>query len=333
MTKRYKTLLFVFFLCFGAVLAQGKAFASSQTDYFDIKTGRNGYFQHSANSEDFLYYLNAGGYNNSLNVNYGTTTFYGVPYWDSFPNTIWQQRYNTSGFNSIFTIPIKVFVLADCEYNAQMVFYDLDDEYILHYITATSSPIDYIDYNLCWFAYDTATTTMQTIKHFYFQNVSAFDTFIVLVSQENDLYNFDDIWSFLTTELAIQENINDFITFGSWGTSTPPINEPSSDYCQNMSFAVKPFCNMLVWLFVPNGSIDAFSGLGGAIKYKPPFGYFFAYYDEYSNLTTTTPAVSLESVDAIQDNIFDPVKTGLSYILWLFCGLYIIIFISKHVHV
>ena len=74
------------------------------------------------------------------------------------------------------------------------------------------------------------------------------------------------------------------------------------------------------WLFTPSDSISAIEQLKDQVKNKPPFGYFAIITNGLSDLTATSTATS--TVDNIvipaylKTYIFDPLKTGLSVLLW-----------------
>ena len=85
------------------------------------------------------------------------------------------------------------------------------------------------------------------------------------------------------------------------------------------------FQNALVFAFVPSeASFDRFITLKDSLINKPPFGYFALLAGGLSALnSTSSPAFVLATEDNIVTTIFDPVKTGLNWLLWVFFGVYL----------
>lgn len=74
--------------------------------------------------------------------------------------------------------------------------------------------------------------------------------------------------------------------------------------------------DVLKFLFVPKQNVfDNFLGIFDLIKEKPPIGYFVLVTNSLTGLSTSTPVFSVEGMASVS-SIFDPLKTGLSMILW-----------------
>jgi len=84
-------------------------------------------------------------------------------------------------------------------------------------------------------------------------------------------------------------------------------------------------CKLFTWLFIPDAEIlNKYSNLAEGIKNKPPIGYYYAIKDVLSGFnSTTTPAFELAQVSSLTNNIFNPLKTGISFILWLIFGFWL----------
>ncbi len=139
--------------------------------------------------------------------------------------------------------------------------------------------------------------------------------------------------------IITQENPTIFhINFVTAATSTivltSPGGVPTKEFCDNLSTEfLSGFCNILAgtftgvlsFLFRPQQtSYTQFNDLKELVLLKPPFGFFALIKDSFSNLTaSTTPAFQLAEVAAVTENIFLPLKTGLSFILWLVFGVWI----------
>ena len=85
------------------------------------------------------------------------------------------------------------------------------------------------------------------------------------------------------------------------------------------------FCqlkNAFLWGLIPSAdSLNQFVSLKTQIQNKPPFGYLTILTNNLSNATTTgATAFTLTIPQYLKDFVFDPIKTGLSAILW-FVGL------------
>ena len=85
------------------------------------------------------------------------------------------------------------------------------------------------------------------------------------------------------------------------------------------------FQNALVFAFVPaESSFDRFITLKDQLINKPPFGYFALLADGLSGLNaTSSSAFTLATEDNITNVIFDPIKTGLSWLLFVFFGVWL----------
>jgi hypothetical protein len=83
-------------------------------------------------------------------------------------------------------------------------------------------------------------------------------------------------------------------------------------------------CNLFVGLFIPNPSVfDAFTGLYDQIENKPPIGYLTAISDALGGVGTSTAPYSISAVSAFS-GFFSPIRTALSWILWLVFAFWII---------
>jgi hypothetical protein len=132
---------------------------------------------------------------------------------------------------------------------------------------------------------------------------------------------------------------------GSWG-DIPVSPYPASSTPLDLCADIKPesnfdvvggvqwgLCNVYQWLFVPQSvSVDNFKSLGIILEQKAPFAYFYTIKNSLSALTSTsTPAFSLvaSSTGALNTSIFQPLKIGLTWLLWLMFGIFVIKRIAK----
>jgi hypothetical protein len=113
--------------------------------------------------------------------------------------------------------------------------------------------------------------------------------------------------------------------------TTPPTGEITTSTlpqitCDDQSGLFNySLCKLFTWLFIPDAEIlNKYSTLSDGIKNKPPIGYFYAIKNILNNLNdNTNPAFQLAQVSTLTTNIFNPLKTGISFILWLIFGFWI----------
>lgn len=84
------------------------------------------------------------------------------------------------------------------------------------------------------------------------------------------------------------------------------------------------FRDVIRWLFIPKEeTVNLFSGLFDGLSLKPPFGYFTAIHDEFSDLASGSATVSFGTLTAVS-SILDPIRTGFGWLLWLLFGVFLI---------
>ena len=95
--------------------------------------------------------------------------------------------------------------------------------------------------------------------------------------------------------------------------------------CDDMNVFAGALCRVITYLFYPEqASLTQYSELKDLIAMKPPFGYWTNIKNAVAGLSsTTTPAFALTSaIGSI--TIFDNLKTGLAWILWILFAFWII---------
>lgn len=133
------------------------------------------------------------------------------------------------------------------------------------------------------------------------------------------------VWPTPTTvaSTSIQFTINNapaidttyYMPTSTWATSTLPVQITCDP---NDSVFQYSLCKLFLYLFQPSSaSFNQFSTLGDTIKNKAPFGYLSLITTAFNQLSTSTSAFTLTEVSPLVDNIFDPIKAGLTFILWL----------------
>ena len=92
------------------------------------------------------------------------------------------------------------------------------------------------------------------------------------------------------------------------------------------------------FLFIPNSTqqqnlSEQFNGFKDVIQKKPPVGYFYAIKDALQQNITTSTATTTQIMDASTTQafgaVFNPLKTGLNWILWFAAGAWVFIKIKN----
>lgn len=134
------------------------------------------------------------------------------------------------------------------------------------------------------------------------------------------VYTDQNLKSLLTNETAVWQFIVSNSLIGS-----PPL---APDFA-NKDFGLLGnfFRDVLIWLFYPsNLSAQNFQSLSVPLQQKAPFAYFYSIKNSLSLLSsTTTPTFALSTTTgALNTSIFQPIKTGLTWILWLMFAVWLI---------
>jgi hypothetical protein len=153
-------------------------------------------------------------------------------------------------------------------------------------------------------------------------SVGSFATEIYLAIYTDD--NLDQLITDETTMYNYLNNLSNYnALFGGWA-STTPLTLPAGT-CENLDVFSGALCKVITFLFVPSSTaLTQFSNLKDLIATKPPFGYWTSIKNYLNNLnSTSTPAFTL-TAEIGNIGIFDTLKTGLAWVLWLFFGFWVI---------
>lgn len=106
-----------------------------------------------------------------------------------------------------------------------------------------------------------------------------------------------------------------------------PFTTNVSDFFINKNFSFSS-CAQYVsqYLFIPSDTISGnFTNLLNNIKQKPPIGWIVAVNDMLSDLSIDgiTPAFELEQFTPVQDNIINPIRTGLQWVFYFIFVVYL----------
>lgn len=115
-------------------------------------------------------------------------------------------------------------------------------------------------------------------------------------------------------------------TYGGGTTTTPPTatTTPITITCDPSSgFFQYSFCYLFQYLFVPTpSSVSQFIGIKDLVINKPPLGYFTLLNADFHNLSTSTPAYSLATINS---PYIQAIKDGMALVLWFAFGVFTII--------
>jgi len=141
------------------------------------------------------------------------------------------------------------------------------------------------------------------------------------------VYTNDDLNTLITDEASMYaylDNLNNYdITFQNQnpgGGVTLPAGT-----CDDLGTIAGALCRVITYLFVPTqASLDQYSGLKDQIMLKPPFGYYTSIKNSLNLLSSTSsPAFNLTA--ELEDiTIFDTLKTGLGWLLWILFGFFVV---------
>lgn len=191
--------------------------------------------------------------------------------------------------------------------------------------TLTNNTFDYFSYtsaiNIPNYANGIGTTTYNVAHNVPFGN---YDLQITLYNNNLDILN-----STTSSNITFGSSTN-AITFEQiYGASTSnpfDVSQVSTSSACSITDLTGCFKNALVWSLYPNMSVISaeIQNLKGAIQNKPPFGYFKILQDNMNNLNASGTAVFNILVPyVIQVNIFTPLRTGLTAILWFVGGVWL----------
>jgi hypothetical protein len=142
-----------------------------------------------------------------------------------------------------------------------------------------------------------------------------------IIPNTNDGYFYGPTSSetFIFVELNVNDNMVDNLNFYLQEGDSDVISDTGLPTCDNIlmdfSNCMSAFGN---WAFVPpESTFSQFSGLKDDLSQKPPFGYISGIYSAVNTLDdNATPAFTLQSVGPINTLIFDPIRTGLAWLLY-----------------
>jgi len=109
--------------------------------------------------------------------------------------------------------------------------------------------------------------------------------------------------------------------------SCNPFSDSISTAFLNLDFSFSACVQELAaFLFIPSDDATGqFSSLIETIKQKPPFGWIVETFDSLESIdpATATATFTLEQVTPITTAIFDPIRTGLSWLLYFIFAFYL----------
>lgn len=141
------------------------------------------------------------------------------------------------------------------------------------------------------------------------------------------VYTDDNLDTLIYDETSMYNYLNNLAnynsTYGGW-MPEQGITLPAGT-CDDLGTFAGALCKVITYLFIPSSTaLNQFSNLKDMISIKPPFGYWTSIKNTLNTLSSTsTPAFALTS--AINDiSLFNTLKTGLAWILWIFFAFWVI---------
>lgn len=108
-------------------------------------------------------------------------------------------------------------------------------------------------------------------------------------------------------------------------TSTASSTEWSFTCDPESGFFANSLCMLAQFLFMPKQEdFNKFNDLKAALENKPPVGYFYLIKNSLLGLNSSSSAAfNLPQDASLSDYIFNPVRNGISFILWLIFGFWV----------
>ncbi len=132
---------------------------------------------------------------------------------------------------------------------------------------------------------------------------------------------FVDSYIYLSLEMA-SGTIASVSNIENYDTVNVPIERESCSIT-NISACIN---NALIYLFVPStDALNDFLLLGDDLDQVKPFGYFTRALDAIGGISTSTSAYTMPQIP-FQESIFDPLRDGMSVMLW---GVFAFVFYNK----
>lgn len=141
------------------------------------------------------------------------------------------------------------------------------------------------------------------------------------ITNQTDLYSFLNSLNSITCTSGAS---------GGWGEEAPDASnynfaDTDFGYLGNM------FRDVIIWAIQPkDGTLEKYANLQTVLEGKAPFAYFFDVRNALNSFNaSSSPVFSLSTAGDITTDIFSPLKTGLTWILWIFFGFWVIRKISN----
>jgi hypothetical protein len=160
-------------------------------------------------------------------------------------------------------------------------------------------------------------------KGLHFANQTSSNLRIYAIVKTND-----DLTLKLNSTGALHYWLSNLNVLNGCSTSTyfaVPTLVETAKVCDSWGF-FSPLCRGLVYLIYPSSAtMQRFSDLGNVIKDKPPMGYLTSFITAFGTLNaSSSPIFTFEDIGDLKDKYFDPFKTGLTWILWILFGIWVI---------
>lgn len=166
----------------------------------------------------------------------------------------------------------------------------------------------------------------------------------MLIGTDNSVLSNASSWELVTADLndGAVDNLNWYLAKSDTEIveaddpflSCNPFSTNIDTLFLNLNFSLgKCLSGLFIYLFYPSDeALNVFEDIYEQIKTKPPFGYGFLAIEKLTTLDLDSdPMYEIEVFEPLQDLLFDPLREGLVWILWL--GFFIfLIYRFKHFH-
>jgi len=182
-----------------------------------------------------------------------------------------------------------------------------------------------VDYGGEQYVNGTSTLSSSTVSNFQFFNAGqTYYAKAELHYLPNS--NNPDSYSLVATSSLVSFVINPSApeTYFATPTSTETIASSTIE-CSSGNVISNSLCSVMTYLFVPSqAALSQFSGIQTRVANKAPFGWFTLIKNSLANLQETASSTyTLPDLTALDDNLFTPLKTALSVLLWIIFGFWL----------
>lgn len=229
-------------------------------------------------------------------------------------------QFTNSGFSFTTTVPFSISKIQQyAMYISRMESTTLDVclDYSCTNVVASSDPTLLPDYSPASIGGD------RYIETFYFHGETLASSTTYYVKEETPNTTLYSPYDHNDTPVPL------WVVFSAGGEITASTTEYLITACENLVCTVTSplecIQKALCWAFVPKtDDLPNWGAMKDTLSRKPPFGYVTAIQTQLAgSFASGTPAFALATSSAIQTRIFDPIRSGLTWVLWFCAGVWL----------